>query len=145
MDLAAGFQIEEPQVFVPWGLTESELRSRLPRAQRVTDGYFVAECTSLGGLNHQLGFHFEPRVQGRLVELEFFRRSHPDLRQSYDGFQAHLEATFGRPTDTAQGSWDDAMPVHHWFQSGASITHLVIDRLGPEEHVRIKVSMSPPT
>jgi hypothetical protein len=139
MDLDDGFQLEEPRLLVPWGLREGELRSLLPNGHQVTDGYYVVECTSLGGLSHQLGFHFEPRsAQGRLVELEFFRRMSPDLQQSYDDFQARLEATFGPPTETAKGSWDDAMPEHRWSCGGATVTHKVFDRFGPEEHVRIR-------
>lgn len=138
MGLDAGFQIEEPPVFVPWGVSESELRGLLPNGHRVTDGYYVVECSSLGSLRHQLGFHFEPRVGGRLVELEFFRQEYPDLQQSYDDFQARLEATFGPPSETAPGSWEQAMPTHRWAHGRAEVTHLVYDRFGPEEHVRIR-------
>ena len=138
MDLDDGFQIEEPRVLVPWGIREHALRSLLPDGHHVTDGYFVVDCTSLGGLRHALGFHFDPRsAQGRLVELEFFRQAFPDLQQSYDDFQARLEATFGPPAETSPGTWDEAMPTHRWSSGGATITHLVFDRFGPEEHVRI--------
>ena len=143
MDLGAGFQIEQPPVFVPWRVTEAELLGLLPGLRHVTDGYYTTECVSLGGLTHLLGFHFEPRLGGRLVELEFFRRAYPDLKQSFDDFQAHLEATFGPPTDTAAGTWDEAMPAARWLQGGASITHLVMDRFGPEERVRISVASQP--
>jgi hypothetical protein len=75
MDLSDGFQIEEPEAFVRWGMTESELLATLPITPRhVTTGYYVIDCTSLGGLHHVLGFHFRPRENGELRELEFFRR-----------------------------------------------------------------------
>jgi hypothetical protein len=137
MDVRRGFQIEDPLVFVPWRIATPDLRRLLPKTTEVTSGYFVTECVSLGGLRHMLGFHFEPRDGGELVELEFFRRSYPDLRASFDEFQRHLEATFGRPTRTATG--DEGLPALTWFGGGATIRHFVLDRFGPEEHVRIRV------
>jgi hypothetical protein len=141
MDLSKGFQIEEPRMFVLWGTPEAafprlfaNLNSRL-----VTDGYFTARCTSLGGLHHELGFHFHPRRGGRLVELEFFRRAYPGLAASYQDFQEHLENSFGQPTDTSPGS--AGFPSNTWRLSGADVVHFVIDRFGPEEHVRIKATL----
>ena len=138
MDLSSGFQIEEPHIFVPWDIGEetfqkmfSELHLRL-----VTAGYFTAHCTSLGGLPHVLGFHFHPRGSGRLAELEFFRTSYSDLATSYKEFQRHLKITFGSPTVTTPGS--EGFPSHVWRMPGAEVVHFVLDRFGPEEHVRIK-------
>jgi hypothetical protein len=136
VDLAHGFQIEEPAVFVPWGVSEPELLALLPSKPRhVTDGYYVIECTSLAGLRHMLGFHFQPRTNGKLVELEFFRRAYPDLRASFDDFESHLEATFGPPDTSVPG--DQGLPNYTWRRGAASVRHLVFDRFGPEEHVRI--------
>jgi hypothetical protein len=62
MDLASGFQLERPHLLVRWGQSEEQLRDLFKglELRRVTDGYFVARCTSLGGLSHDLGFHFTP-------------------------------------------------------------------------------------
>ena len=138
MNLAEGFQIEQPALLVPWKIREDELQrlfSGHPLCH-VTAGYFTTSCVSLTGLTHELGFHFHPRGGGVLVELEFFRRAYPDMIASYQEFQRHLEATFGPPTSTSPGS--EGLPSHSWSVSGASIRHLVFDRFGPEEHVRIQ-------
>jgi hypothetical protein len=69
MEISKGFQIEEPNVFIPWDLTETQLQRCLEGLQlrRVTDGYFTTHCTSLSGLSHELGFHFYPRHDGWLA------------------------------------------------------------------------------
>lgn len=136
--LREGFQIEEPSVFVPWDVTEQQLRELLdPHGLRkVTFGYFALSCTSLGGLSHELGFHFIPRDSDHLTELEFFRAGPAvELDRSYDEFQHHLELTFGPPTRSAPGHAGFA--EHRWTLPGATIVHYVVDQFGPEEHVRI--------
>jgi len=102
MDLSKGFQIEQPHVFVPWDTPESQFQGGFEglHLRHVTHGYFTTHCTSLQGLSHELGFHFYPRNNGRLVEFEFFRNSYSDLAASYQEFQRHLEATFGQPAST---------------------------------------------
>ena len=89
---------------MPWSVSQAELRDLLPKPRigsnglvEVTSGYFSITCKSLGGLTHELGFHFEPRRSDHLQELEFFRRSYPDLVASYREFQAHFENQFGAP------------------------------------------------
>ena len=135
--LREGFQLEVPPVFVPWNITEQRLRELLePHGlRRITFGYFTLSCTSLGGLAHQIGFHFIPRGSDHLTELEFFRDPPLDLGQSYEEFQKHLEQTFGPPTRTAPGR--AGFPEHRWVLPGATIVHYVLDRFGPEEFVRI--------
>jgi hypothetical protein len=93
MDLASGFQIDSPNVFVPWGIREDELRSLLDAhgLKCVTHGYYTLPCVSLDGLSHQLGFHFYPRSGGILNELEFFRRSYESQEASFSEFQEHFE------------------------------------------------------
>jgi hypothetical protein len=138
MEIAKGFQIEQPEIFVPWKISETDLQQRFSAQQlrRITEGYFTTHCISLGGLSHELGFHFHPRGGGVLIELELFRRSYLDLSASYQAFQRHLETTFGQPTLTTPGS--NGFPSHIWRPPGADIVHYVFERFGPEEHVRIK-------
>jgi hypothetical protein len=133
-----GFQIETPNVFVPWGLHESDLRSLLNvfGLRSVTHGYYTLSCTSLGGLAHELGFHFYPRSGGILNELEFFRRSDEDQKASFEEFQKHFEAVFGKPTTGQSGL--EGFPSYVWDLNGARILHYVFDRFGPEEHMRIQ-------
>ncbi len=137
MDLAAGYLIEDPAVLVPWGINQEQLLTLLPvKTHHVTAGYHTIECVSLGGLRHSLGFHFQPRASGILAELEVFRRSYPDLRQSFDEFQAHLVGSFGPPTGETPG--DEGLPNYTWSLGSAEVTHYVFDRFGPEEHVRLR-------
>lgn len=87
-------------------------------------------------MNHELGFHFKPRKDGTLHELEFFRRSYQDQEKSYNEFQHHFETAFGPPTETKPGP--EGFPSHTWRLRGATIKHYVFDRFGPEEHMRIQ-------
>jgi len=138
MDIAKGFQIEQPKIFIPWKISETELKQLFDGQllRHVTHGYFTTTCTSLNGLSHELGFHFHPRGEGVLIEFEFFRKSYSDQAASYQEFQKHLETTFGLPNHTTPGS--EGFPSHTWNLSGAQIVHFIYDRFGPEEHVRIK-------
>jgi hypothetical protein len=138
MDLSKGFQIEEPHVFVPWETPETQFLDGFEglHLRLVTDGYFTTHCTSLEGLSHELGFHFRPRKNGRLVELEFFSSSYSNLAESYQEFQRHLEATFGQPTITVPGS--EGYLSHIWRSQGAEVVHYVMEHFGPAEYIRIK-------
>ena len=138
MEISKGFQIEDPCVWIPRGASESLLVELLgPHGLReVTGGYYTISAKSLSGLCCEIGFHFSPRRQGVLQELEFFRRSYPDQGKSFANFQEHLERTFGTPTGTEQG--EEGFPSYGWAIGGAHVSHYVFDRFGPEEHVRIR-------
>jgi hypothetical protein len=134
--------------------------------KKVTDGYYCISCKSFGGLHHELGFHFEkkddekesrklenyaksigkilktitpdynPKRDGKLKELEFYRKSYPDLKKSFDEFQSYFENEFGKPTQhkTRRSGFYD----YEWKLNGVIIYHYIYDRFGPEEHLRIK-------
>ena len=138
MDLSRGFQIEEPHVFVPWDTPETHFMDGFEglHLRLITHGYFTTHCTSLESLSHELGFHFRPRKNGRLVELEFFSTSYSNLAESYQEFQRHLEKTFGAPTTSLPGS--EGYPSHNWRFLGAEVIHSVYEHFGPAEYVRIK-------
>jgi len=138
MDISKRFQIEQPKIFVPWKISETELKQLFDGQlfRHVTHGYFTTTCTSLNGLSHELGFHFYPRGEGVLIEFESFRRSYPDQAASFQEFQRHLEMTFGQPTTTTPGT--EGFPSHTWQLHGTQVVHFVYDRFGPEEHARIK-------
>ena len=139
MDLREGFRLDDPPVFVPWAVTDAGLRRLLSERglRHVPKGYYVLSgCQSLGGLRCELGFHFVPRGGDRLEELEFFRRSYADQAASFHEFQVYFEAAFGPPTSTRAGP--EGFPTHEWVLPGARIIHLVQDRFGPEEHMRIR-------
>jgi hypothetical protein len=136
MDLSRGFQIEEPNVFVPWDTTEAQFQQTFGRLhlRQQNHGYYDTHCTALSGLSLELGFLFN--WKGQLVELQFLCRSRPDLDTSYEVFQRHLEETFGPPTLTSPG--DEGYPDHTWTFPGVEIRHYVSEHFGPAESVRIR-------
>jgi hypothetical protein len=140
MELASGFQIESPNVFVPWGIRQRGLKSLLEEhgLKRVTRSYYVLSCVSLNGLSHELGFHFYPRWRGVLNKLEFFHCSYRDLEASFNEFQEHFERAFGKPTNEQLG--DQGLPSFTWNFGGVQIVHYVLDRFGPEEHMHIRTT-----
>lgn len=146
MKIEDGFQIDEPNIFIPWRINEDELKALFSEKKSfsdqnpliyVTRGYYTTSCVSLGGLKHKLGFHFEPRKNGVLVELEFFRKSYSDQKESFDDFQKYFEQNFGKPT--AKSESDEWFPNYRWKLQKIEIIHCVFDRFGPEEHMRIKL------
>jgi hypothetical protein len=138
MNLREGFTIEDPALMVPWNITDTKLIEigGSNGLCKVSRGYYAASYTALGGLQIELGFHFEPRSGGRLKEIEIFRKFPKPLNVSFQEFQAHLERTFGAPTQAAPGS--EGLPDYEWRVPGAVIHHYVFDRFGPEKHARIK-------
>jgi hypothetical protein len=58
------------------------------------------------------------------------------LASSYQGFQHHLEQTFGPPTSTVPGS--EGYLSHTWNFPGAEIVHFVREHFGPEERVSLR-------
>jgi hypothetical protein len=137
MDLREGFQIDEPDVFVPWSVSQAGLRQLLdPRLREVTRGYFTIPCTSLGGLRHGLGFHFDRQRSDHLSELEFYALSARPIDETYAEFQRHFEGAFGPATRTRPGT--EGFALHEWIFPTARIVHLVQERFGPEEHMRIQ-------
>jgi hypothetical protein len=138
MDIAQGFQIEDPKVFVPWSVSQSQLREFLSEhgLRHITTGYFTITCKSMGGIEHELGFHFEPRSGDILHELEFFRKSYADQKKSYQEFQEQFEAGFGKPNFSQPGT--EGFNSCTWNLQDVEIVHYVYDRFGPEEHMRIR-------
>lgn len=135
--IARGFQLDEPHVFLAWGLTEEELQALMGAdLHRVTTGYYTASCMSLGGLRHKLGFHFKPRAKGTLQKLEFFQTSYVNYKTSFEEFQGHFEKIFGLPSNIYSG--DGGMPSYEWKFPGVTISHFLLDRFGLEQHLWIE-------
>ncbi len=137
MNIAKGFQIEFPNVFVHWGIGETQLLTLLEPCglRHITTGYFALSCVSLEGMAHELGFHFSPRSNDILTELEFFRSSYENQKASFDEFQKHFELFFGQPTKSKMGT--EGFPSYAWELEGIRIVHYVFERFGLEEHMRI--------
>ena len=137
INLNRGFTLEDPAVTICFGMSESELWQLLrSRVRFVRSGYHCLTCTSLGGMQHELGCRFECG----LTELEFCRKEYPDQVASFNEFQRHFEAAFGPPTESLPGS--EGFPSHHWALPGFELVHFVYNRFGPEEHLRIRVKSS---
>lgn len=135
MDLRTAFLIEEPSVSIPWGVTKKRLFELLASdsPRRVTSGYLTLRARVLDGLNCMLGFHF--RKNGLLSEIEFFRED-SNLQISYDAFQRHFEQALGPPSRTVPG--DEGFSAHEWLVPDVRVVHYVVNRFGPEEHMRIQ-------
>ncbi|MGE0268889.1 MAG: hypothetical protein AB7S78_10605 [Candidatus Omnitrophota bacterium] len=141
MDIRNGFQIDKPSLFIPWNIKEDLFveifENNKVTLNHVTEGYYAKSyCESLGGLKHNLGFHFEPRRKGLLKELEFFRSSYIDLDKSFKEFNDYFEKEFGEPKISKIGK--DGYPYNEWRLPGSVIYHSIFNRFGPEEHLRIK-------
>lgn len=137
MDIDKGFQIDQPNVFVPWDIDENTLSGLFKGydLHHVTTGYFTLECTSLENLNCMIGFHFEPLHNGQLRMLEFSRMNYDNQQESFDEFQSAFVRAFGPPTSTMQG--DEGFNDHQWRLNNVQIDHYVFDRFGPEERLSI--------
>lgn len=150
MDIAEGFQIEQPSIFVPWGITRLQLESLFhgrDLERGIDGGYLLRHCRGLSGLILSLGFRFN-RAAGTLCEIEaVLGKTHFKVRHSrnkmrcipldvqYDEMQAHLEATFGTPAISSPG---EGFLNHAWLFPGARIEHYVVEHFGPNEHVLIR-------
>ena len=138
MEIEKGFKIDNPNVFIPWNITENELIEILDgnELKNVTNGYYGMSCESLNGLKCYIGFHFNPRKNGILNELEFFRNGTDSQIKSFDKFQFHFEREFGKATKISKGK--EGFENYEWWINGIQIVHFVFDRFGPEEHMRIR-------
>jgi hypothetical protein len=137
-EILNGFQIIDPKIFVPWNIDEKRLIDLFKdrNLKQITIGYFTADCTSLKGLKCTIGFHFEPRSNGSLNMLEFFRTDCDDQIISFNEFQYKFEQTFGKPTKISRGY--QGFNNYDWILSTIKISHYVIYRFGVEEHMTIK-------
>lgn len=142
MDISEGYQIEQPNVFVPWSTSSRELMTLFPDLdlKKVKTNYIVTQCVSLKGLSHKLGFHFDLRPGCGVWYFELFDSGCQDNALSFLTFQKHLQATFGEPTNTAHG--EDGFPSYTWQRNGCVVLHCVQERFGPVEIVRIEKSPS---
>lgn len=132
MEIAKGFQLEQPRVFVGWGITRDELEGLFAGTDlKQVDGFYfyLAGCVSLGDLSRGIEFRFSRRSE-RLYEIGF--RVHADsIEESFPKLQQHLEATFGAPTMTSAG--EEGFPDHIWLVHGVRIEHNVHEHFGPAE------------
>jgi hypothetical protein len=143
-DLAKGFQLETPDLWLSWDTTAAQLleaftKQRQVAPRLVAPGYYVARCHVLGGLGAQVGFHFEPKNDaGLLKELELFDNGERDIERSYQVFHERLVQLFGEPNEEKRSACGGSMPDREWHVGSVSIVHYVMDRFGPEEHLIVR-------
>jgi hypothetical protein len=137
-----GFALESPAIVVPWLISETDLAALLSdeRLKRVTGGYHTFETTVWDGLGLTIGFHFTPRVGGELREFEVFRTDPYVLsdQASFAELQSRLEARLGNPSESS--GVDSRYPSAMWFEDSYAVTHLLQNRFGDEEILRVKTS-----
>ena len=120
--MRSAFVLESPAVSIPWGLEEPGFRQLLEaHAQRVTSGHYRGRCTLLGGFEHQLDFHFKPRVSGRFFQVEIHRVPARRRKRNFDELQARLEAALGPGRKSAPGP-DDVTPCE-WRLGKLTVSH----------------------
>jgi len=139
MILSSGFEIEEPRVFVPWGISERVLVDLFGayNLRKVTIGHYDVSCVSLGGLHHELSFHFKPRVGGVLIEMEVYLKASRSLTQSFKRLQNHFEAAFGVPSAAKHVRRSFPEYSYTWKLKGVRIEHHVRDRVWDTDQVKV--------
>lgn len=141
MEIGKGFQLEEPQVFVRWGISQNEIESLFEGSglRRAESGFYfyLTRCISLGGLSHGIGFKFG-RTTRKLYEVGLNDVRGVSIEESYPLLQRHLEATFGPPTRTSPGDEIPECPHQTWSLPGAQIEHYVSEHFGPAETLFIR-------
>ncbi|MCK0108828.1 hypothetical protein MWU58_05955 [Flavobacteriaceae bacterium S0825] len=138
MEIEKGFKIDSPDVFVPWNISEKEFVKLFEtnKLKNVANGYYTISCESLDGLKCFIGFHFDPRRNGILNELEFFRLDYTNQKASFEDFQFHFEKAFGNPNLKSKGK--EGFDNYQWSINEIRIMHYIFDRFGNEEHMRIR-------
>lgn len=139
-DLTDGYELEEPPVTVPWGLSRRQLIKLLePHGLKQVDGdNFVISCVSLCGLSHTLSIHFDTRCRARRYYLRLSQSPSDDFHSSYELFQQHLERKFG--SSSTYGNTEDNIVCHKWNIGEFTVHHAGFERFVLHE----TVSISPP-
>jgi len=124
MDLTRAFPLDVPRLDVPWGLTEQAFLDlvRPYRPQKITNGHYEMRCKFFGLPESPVHFHFEPRTNGRLSQIEFFRKPQRQKKKGFDQLQRSLEKYLGAPTQRDEARGDDVQPAH-WQVGKVSVAH----------------------
>jgi hypothetical protein len=124
--LLEGFQIEVPDLFLRWDMTESQLLDILPVAHsKLTSALYLLDCVCLSGLECKIAIHFSGWNGGQLGKLELLPREVEDFHSVFNQMQEHLESAFG-PADTTEVGYL-GLSDFTWKVGGVRITHLVVD------------------
>src|ERR1051325_9152807 len=89
--------LEDPAVELRWGLNERGFRDHFKEKalEQITAGHFKIRCRLLGGMDSEVHFHFAPRRDGRLTQVEIYRQPKRHRQKGFDDWQARLTALLG--------------------------------------------------
>ena len=93
--------------------------------QRVVAGQFRIRCTALGGLDMEVELHFEPRVGGRLKQVEILRMPTRRKRKGFDDLQGRLVSRLGSgvPVKASAVAQMDGVAPRLWRCGFLNVTH----------------------
>lgn len=136
-DLTTGYELEDPPVKVPWGLSPRELLRLLAPygMKKVSANCYVVSCTSLCGLRHKVEFRYDQSCGSRKYSLRLFQSKRLDVTASYEEFQRHLELKYGLPSSSEE--CEDGFMYHAWRIGDFTVSHSVVDHFYLREAVVI--------
>jgi hypothetical protein len=138
MEIKKGFQIFNPNFFVPWTIKISELDMALKGfgLKKLSDIYATINCEPFSGATCDLDFRFEgPGNSLNIIQLS--RGPSKKFRTqtaSFHDFQKHLEKAFGQPHEVTDGEF--GVPNCIWRWGNIELRHDISEHFGAEEHLR---------
>jgi len=122
-----GFPLEKPPVTLDWGISENAAVGLLMGAavRRVVAGQLRVRCTALGGLDMELELHFQPRVGGRLKQVEILRNPTRRKRKGFADLQARLVSRLGSGVAVTSSivAQIDGLAPRSWQVGLLNVTH----------------------
>jgi hypothetical protein len=138
----AGIKIEQPSVWVPWGLPAIQLKDLLRKhglVESPNTPITCLKCIALGGLPVTMEFDchhlFPPHelmsvgVTGRIANVRW--------PEAYEAMQSKLVACFGSPS-RSRPSPEPGFTDYEWDCPYVMIVHSVRERFGPNEVISIR-------
>jgi len=91
----------------------------------VVAGQLRVRCTALGGLDMEVELHFEPRVGGRLKQVEILRMPTRHKRKGFDDLQARLVSRLGSgvPLKPSTAAQLEGVAPRSWRCGLLNVTH----------------------
>ena len=136
------FSIDFPQITLSPDTDTliASLKSSAIEYTLVTDGYIIFAGRTFGcDIPLMFGIHFN--VQNiEFIEIfrpqEYYQSASYDIYQSFAQLSGILRMRYGKPLVTTAASMGGP-PGERWYTSDYIVTHDIIDRFGPEEHLQI--------
>ena len=140
MDITRGFPLDRPRIDLKWGLTEQGFLELLTECgpQKITNGHYEMRCRFFGLPESVVHFHFEPRTNGRLCEIEFFRKPKRQKKKGFDQLQLALEKYLGPPT-RRDHTRSVELESTYWRLGKVSVAHEYYYQFGQYEKILFKL------